>query len=178
MFSKSEIELINEAFVGRENITIDDFLYKDEVELIKKYGTFTYGNLKNKIISNLSPRLVRHNVTIQNLWYEFDLTQYLLNISGKIRYSDVTDVQIGFSFIGRNSKTNDKTYFFAAKAYSNFSRRISCKEDMKKIANEMSQLKDSDHLMNTFLISEENNRFRSSGWVPEALVCCYIYITK
>lgn len=182
MILKSEIDALNELYAGRESVCLEDFLYEDEIDILKnvnKFGTFTYKNLTNKLIYNISKSHSRHNVTLQNLWHDFDLANYIEEISGKIRYSELTDIKIAFSFIARNTKTNEKSYFYAAKAFStNFSHRISSKAEMMNIAGEMRKRSDQDHLMNTFLVSQENNRFRSSGWVPESLVCCYVYLTK
>ena len=89
-------------------------------------------------------------------------------------------VNIGFSFIGRKMERGEPhyLYFFAAQNCCTIKGVFHKIEDLKGFADELERRQYFDLLNETFFQSESGQNFQNSGFDPECLVACYIWISK
>ena len=178
MYIESEIRELRSLYDNLPKETLEQFLSKDEVDLIKEKG-LTYQNLRNDIFVPKNYERPETCVRFQRLNTEkFDIAEWMDEISYKIRYSPDMLVQMGYSFIARIGHTNQKSYMFCPKGLAAFNRKISTPEDWDAFTDEIKNMKEPDLLSKVFWDALDENRFRRSGWCPSKLVCNYIWITK
>lgn len=180
MFSKSEITELEKLYENIKDEKIETFLDEDEVELIKQNFGLAYHNIRNDVFVPKYHERPYVTIRLQRLnTVSFNLGEWLKQIAYTISYSPDMLIEVAYSFICRTGRRpEDKTYMFAAKGYATYRRKLSEPEELLEFADELGKLKESDLLSQTFWIADSQERFRRSGWIPSALVCNSIWITK
>jgi len=180
MFLKSEITQLESLYENIKDEKIERFMDEDEVELIKQKFGLAYYNIRNDVFVPKKYEVAHTTIRLQRLnTVSFNLGEWLKQIAYSILYSPDMLIEVAYSFICRTGKKSDeKTYLFAAKGYATYRRKFSEPEELLEFADELGKLKEPDLLSQTFSIANSQERFRRSGWVPTALICNYIWITK
>ena len=178
MFIESELKQMNALYDDLKEEKIDDYLEKDEIELIKSKG-LAYENLRNYVFIPKHYKRAESTVRFQRLAQkDFNLGNWMEEIAPTLRFIPDMNVSISFSFICRIGVTGDKTYMFAAKSLATYSERLSTIDEFLTFAKKMGKLTHKDFLRQAFWEASDQARFTRSGWIPTSLVCNYIWITK
>ena len=114
---------------------------------------------------------------------DFNVGTWLKEILSKIRFSDLMVIHVGFSFIAHNKhlSTPDETtqiYLFCPKSLAPYTIKCLKFSEAREFADKLEQMKPNEHLENTFFATETGDPFQQSGYVPNNLVCNYIWISK
>jgi len=180
MFEKAEISELESFYEDIQDEQIESFLDPDEVQLIKQNFGLAYENLRNYVFVPKRHEENRTTIRLQRLnTSSFDLGDWLKKIAYSINYSPDMVIEVGYSFICRSGKNmSGMNYVFTAKGFASYTKKFSTSDELIEFAEELGKLKETDLLRETFWIANAHKRFQRSGWVPYALVCNYIWLTK
>ena len=175
MFTEKEKELLTKFAYSTPRIELEDFLYDDEVEIIKESGTREF-NLYQRIF------IPKHNAAImtirlQRLCLDLNVEDWLLGIAECMAFGKLFTVNVGFSYIVWKPK-NELRYVYAAKALAFSRSKVTEHAHFINFASEFRKLQNSDYLRDTFMSQLSGNVFEASGFTPQTLVCAYCWITK
>ena len=106
MWFDEELDRLKALFEDVEEIKLYDILEDEELEAIDEKSV-RYGNLRSRIIPpGVKARNKWSTVTIQRLYTSgFDFDEWLTQIAKTVCWSFSTNVQVGFSFIGKTFKS-------------------------------------------------------------------------
>ena len=175
MFSDGEKELLTKFAYSTPKIELEDFLYDDEIAVIRESGTRAF-NLHQRIFIP-KHRAESMTIRLQHLCLDLDVEEWLLGIANCLTYGKLLTVNIGFSYIVWKPK-NEFRYVYAAKALSFARSRVRDLSHFENFASDFRKLNNSDYLKNTFMTQLKGNVFEASGFTPQTLVCSYCWIEK
>ena len=175
MFTETERLSLTKYAYSTPRIELEDFLYDDEIAVIRESGTRAY-NLHQRIFIPKHSGLSM-TIRIQHLCLDLDVEKWLLGIADCLSYGKLFTVNVGFSYIVWKPK-NELRYVYAAKALSLNRSKITQKSHFHDFALGFRKLNNSDYLRNTFMSQLKGNVFESSGFTPHTLVCSYCWIEK
>lgn len=174
MWVKSEIDALAKLYDELEEENLD-YLPSEELRAIQNCGWQTVTNLRNWMLvpkHNKNPKTIRLTRLNTNL----NLKTWLEKIEKTLAISFPMKIQIGYSFL---AKTKEEIIFvFCPKALASYSATINSKSDFTKFLDEVKELKDFEHLQNTFLSTDTGSPFTTSGYRPHLLISNTIWITK
>ena len=104
MWHEEEIESLKALFDDVEETKLYEFLDDEELDAIDEKSV-RYGNLRSRIIPPGKKAMSQYSVvTIQRLYTaDFDFDEWLSLIAKTVCWSSMTNVQVGFSFIGKKT---------------------------------------------------------------------------
>ena len=122
----------------------------------------------------------RKTVRFVRLMSGFNVGQWLGQILEYLAVSVDMKIRIGFSFLGVKYKQNEPEYiyFYAAADLCEIEETFTHPVDAIKFARDLEKYTHRDYLQQTFLASQSDNIFSTSGIGPHILVASYIWITK
>ena len=192
MFMKDEIDLYRALYDDISDVKPDKFLEESDIETIVREGHFyrhgkeskgymgvpvTLKNLRNQLV--VPKNTLRHcTVTFKRLMDGHNFDDWLQKIAKTLWYSEGTDVQVAFSFLCWIPHTGEQTYIFAAKELSPFRFSVDNPTELLTEFKKLGSMTEREILDKTFVETQSDNPFASSGFCPQQLVCSYVYVTK
>ena len=192
MFMKDEINLYRTLYEEIKEVQLDSFLGESDIETIVREGHYfrhgkdtksymgvpvTIKNLQNQLV--VPKNTLRHcTVTFKRLMDGHNYDDWLHKIAKILMFSEETDIQVAFSFLCWIPKTGEQTYIFAAKELSPFRFTVDNQSDLLTEFKKLGSMTEREILDKTFIETQSDNPFASSGFCPQQLVCSYVYVTK
>ena len=105
------------------------------------------------------------------------MVDWLQEIRDAILYEPI-NLWLGFSFLCRNSRSGDVIYLFACPQLSPFHSKFHKPSEFNEFIDEFKGKSHLDLLEETFVSTQDDNPFASSGFYPYKLICSYIWIRK
>ena len=192
MYEKEELLRYNALYKNVDQVELESFLDKFDIETIIKEGHFqrhgrdteaymgipvAYKNLRNQLVVPKNP--LRHcTITFKRLHDGHEFGDWLNQIAKTLFYSEDTEVSIAFSFLCWNPRTAEQTYIFAAKELAPFRFNVDNSVELLSKFQVFGSMTDQELLNTTFVETHGDNPFANSGFCPQKLVCSYVYVTK
>ena len=192
MFLKEEIQRYESLYDDIKEVQLETFLSENDVDIIVREGHYlrhgkdttnymglpvAVKNLRNHLI--IPKNTLRHcTIIFKRLMDGHDFNSWLEKIAKTLMYSEDTTVFVAFSFLCWIPKTGEQTYIFAAKELAPFRFTVDSKEELLTEFSKIGSMTNREILDKTFVETQSDNPFASSGFCPQQLVCSYVYVTK